>query len=176
MKLKLLLPLSPILIGILLGCSTAVKSPRQYLVAHQSGERSNVLTYSKPAAETMRQIKIESISLTEEQLRKLNALSKNGTENGVRWLVEEKPDTMRNRPWNTQLYIFDQTSKNHCIRVALIDHDGRVDHTWLNDKMLFVRVWLGRIAWTDFVLDAETGRFVYLENGRLDATFDVDRK
>ena len=42
--------------------------------------------------------------------------------------------------------------------------------------MLLVRVWFGRIAWTDFVLDAETRRFAYIENGRLDATFDVDGK
>lgn len=176
MKVKLLLPLVLILTGILFGCSTAFESPRQYLVSHQSGERPDVLTYSKPGAETKRQIQIESMPLTEVQFRRLNALSRSGTENGVRWLVEEKPDTMRGGPWNTQIYILDQAVTNRCIRVALVDHSGRVDHTWLNDKMLLVRVWFGRITWTDFVLDAETRRFVYIENGRLDATFDAEDK
>jgi hypothetical protein len=176
MKLKLLLPLALISTCILFGCSTALESPRQYLVSHQSGERPDVLTYSKPTAKTKRQIEVESVSLTEEQLRRLNALSRSGTENGVRWLVEEKPDTMRSGPWITQLYIFDQAVTNLCIRVALVDDHGRVDHTWLNDKMLFVRVWFGRIAWTDFVLDTETRRFVYIENGRLEATLDAEGK
>jgi hypothetical protein len=36
---------------------------------------------------------------------------------------------------------------------------------WLNEKMLFVEVSWGGIAWTDFVLDTETLRFAYIEDG-----------
>jgi len=100
-------------------------------------------------------------------------LPRSKTQNGVRWLVEEKPDTMRAGPWSTWLYIFDTADTNHCVRVELIDHaSGSVHHAWLNDKLLFVRVWFGRIAWTDFILDSETLRFAYIEDGRLDAVLD----
>ena len=103
----------------------------------------------------------------------LKDLPKSKTDNGARWLVEEKPDTMRGGPWNTQLYIFDTAGTNDCVCVKLLDHAGAdVHHIWLNDKMLFVKVWFGRIAWTDFVLDAETRRLVYIEDGRLDSMFD----
>ena len=177
MKSKITLCLVLVLSGVLFGCSIGFESRRQYLVSHESGERSDILSYSKPSPETLRKIEIELVSLTKEQMRKLNALPKSRTDNGVRWLVEEKPDTRRDGPWNTQLYIFDTAGTNHCVRVELIDHaSSSVDHTWLNDKMLFVKVWFGRIAWTDFVLDTETRRFVYIEDGRLDAVLDSQDK
>jgi hypothetical protein len=176
MKTKLIFCLALVLSGGLFGCSTTNEPIRQHIVSHGSSERPDVLSYSKPSPETLRQIKVENISLTKEELNKLDALSKNQTENGVRWLVEEKPDTMRNGPWNTQIYIFNRDNTNHCVRVELIDHAGSVDHTWLNDKMLFVRVWFGRIAWTDFILDTETRKFVYIEDGRLDAVLDSQEK
>ena len=38
-----------------------------------------------------------------------------------------------------------------------------VEHSWLNEKALFVRVWWGRIVSTDFVLDTDRVSFVYVE-------------
>jgi hypothetical protein len=54
------------------------------------------------------------------------------------------------------------------VRIEMDDNQGRVDHTWIGDKILFVEVWWGRIAWTDFVLDTKTLRFLYIEDGRDD--------
>jgi hypothetical protein len=122
MKSKLILGLALVLSGGLVGCSTAIESPRQYLVSYDPSERSDILSYSKPSSESLRQIKVERVSLTKEQLHTLNALPKSKTENGMRWLVEEKPDTMRDGPWNTRLYIFERDDTNHCVRVELIDH------------------------------------------------------
>ena len=161
----------------LVGCSTANKSPRQYLVSYDPSEHPYILSYSKPSPETLQQIKVEHMSLSKEELNKLTALPKSKTNNGVRWLVEDTPDTMRGGPWNTQLYIFEAVDTNHCVRVELINHgSGGVHHTWLNDKLLFVRAWFGRIAWTDFVLDSETLRFAYIEDGRLDEVLDRQEK
>jgi hypothetical protein len=167
MKSKILLYLELVLMGAT-GCASVHESPTQYIVSYPLGDRPDILSYSKASAETMRQIKIDQIYLTKDQLGKLNALPKSLSQNSVRWIVEEKPDTMRNGPWNTELYIFARDQTNRCLHLALLDNNGRVDHAWLNDKMLFVEVWFGRIAWTDFILDAETHRFVYCENGRLD--------
>jgi len=153
MKPKLILCLALVLSGGLFGCSTIEPT------------RPDAITYSKPSSESLQKIKIERISLTSEQLAKSVLLPKDKTEFGSRWLVEEKPDTMRDGPWNTRLYIFNSADTNQCVRVELLDHASYdVRHTWLNDKMLFVEVYWGRIAWTDFVLNTETLRFAYIED------------
>jgi len=177
MKPKLILCHALILSGVLFGCSTVNESPRQYILTPDNpSEHTDVLTYTKPSPETLKQIKVARVSLTKEELNKLAALPKDAAMSDVRWLVEEKPDTMQNGPWDTQLYIFDTGDTNHCVRVELIDNAGRVDHRWLNGKMLFVTVWFGRIAWTDFILDTETLRFAYIEDGRLDEMLDGPEK
>ena len=123
------------------------------------------VSYSKPSSESLQKIKIERFSLTDEQLRELAALPKTTAEFGSRWLVEQRPDTMRPGPWTTRLYIFDATAGHQCVRVELTDHASYdVQRTWLNDKMLFVRVSWGRIVSTDFVLDTEAIRFAYVED------------
>ena len=72
---------------------------------------------------------------------------------------------MRPGPWTTRLYIFDVTAGHQYVRVELTDHASYdVQRTWLNDKMLFVRVSWGRIVSTDFVLDTEAIRLAYAED------------
>lgn len=123
------------------------------------------VAYSKPASESLQKIKIERVSLSDEQFRKLAALAKTKPEFGSRWLVERRPDTKRPGPWTTRLYVFEATDARHCVRVELFDHASYdVRRSWLNDKMLFVRVWWGRMVSTDFVLDTETLRLTYAED------------
>ena len=123
------------------------------------------VSYSKPSSESLQKIKLERVSLTDEQFRELAVLAKTTAGFGSRWLVEHRPDTMRPGPWTTRLYIFDATDTRHCVRVELTDHASYdVQRTWLNDKMLFVRVSWGRIVSTDFVLDTETMRLAYAED------------
>ena len=177
MKAKILFCLALVLSGVLFGCSTVNESPRQYILTPDNpSERTDILSYSKPSPETLKQIQVARVSLTKEELSKLAASPKDAAIRDVRWLVEEKPDTMRNGPWNTSFYVFDTGDTNHCVRVELIDNAGRVDHRWLNGKMLFVEVWFGRIAWTDFIINIETLRFTYIEDGRLDEMLDGPEK
>ncbi len=154
MNPKLLLALALVLSSGLLGCTT-VQSPRQ-----------DAVLYSTPSSASLQKIKIKRISLTGEQVAELASLPKDKTEFNSRWLVEEKPDTMRAGPWDTRLYIFDSADTNRCVRVELLDQAGyEIRHAWLNEKMLFIGVPWGRMAWTDSVLDTETLRFVYIEDG-----------
>ena len=154
MNFKFLLCLVLGLSGGLVGCSTVQLS------------RQDVVSYSPPSSDSLQKIKIERIFITGEQLSGLASLPKDKTEFGSRWLVEEKPDTMRAGPWITRLYIFDSADTNRCVRVELLDHAGyEVHHPWLSEKLLFVRVPWGRIAWTDFVLNTETLHFDYIEDG-----------
>jgi hypothetical protein len=154
MKFKILLCLALVLSGGLLGCTT-VQLPRQ-----------GAVSYSPLSSASLQKIKVERISLAGEQLAERASLPKDKTEFDSRWLVERKPDTMHAGPWDTRLYIFDSADTNRCVRVELLDHASyEVRHAWLNEKMLFVEVPWGRIAWTDFVLDTETLHFAYIEDG-----------
>ena len=153
MNPKLLLALALVLSSGLLGCTT-VQSPRQ-----------DAVLYSTPSSASLQKIKIKRISLTGEQVAELASLPKDKTEFNSRWLVEEKPDTMR-RALGYAAYIFDSADTNRCVRVELLDQAGyEIRHAWLNEKMLFIGVPWGRMAWTDSVLDTETLRFVYIEDG-----------
>ncbi len=159
MNPKLLPCFALVLCGGLFGCSTIEPT------------RQEAVTYSKPSSESLQKIKIERISLTGEQLAKL-ALEGHGLspedKGGIDppLLLEVWPDWTRDAPWNTRLYIFNSVDTNRCVCVELLDHACySVRHTWLNDKMLFVEVPWGRIAWTDFVLDTKTLRFAYIEDG-----------
>ena len=165
MNSKLLLCLALVLSGGLVGCSTAQLS------------RQDAVSYFSPTSDSLQKVKIECISITGEQLSGLASLPKDKTEFGSRWLVEEKPDTMRAGPWNTRLYIFDSADTNRCVRVELLDHAGyEIRHHWLNEKMLFVRVPWGRIAWTDFILNTETLRFAYIEDGMFTEILEQQEK
>lgn len=38
-----------------------------------------------------------------------------------------------------------------------------VEARWTNEKLVFIRVWWGRVVGSDFIFDAESGRFIYEE-------------
>jgi len=72
---------------------------------------------------------------------------------------------MHDGPWITRLYIFTEADNHRCVKVEARDlANGGVDYEWLNDRALFVRCWWGRIVSTDFVLDTETARPVYIQD------------
>ncbi len=50
------------------------------------------------------------------------------------------------------------------LKLRVVDHaSGGVQVQWLNEKLLFVEVWWGRIASTDLILDVSTKTFLYRE-------------
>ncbi|HKQ37634.1 MAG TPA: hypothetical protein VJ063_06110 [Verrucomicrobiae bacterium] len=72
---------------------------------------------------------------------------------------------MHEGPWTTRLYIFDLANPWQCLVIAARDHaNGGVQYEWLSEKLLFVRCWWGRIVSTDFLLDIDTARSVYIED------------
>jgi len=89
---------------------------------------------------------------------------------GTHWLVALGPDFSREGPWATTLTIGGNPSGGEMLRVTFSDHgSGGVRPTWLNEKLLFVRVWWGRIASSDLVLDVERAALLYAEDADLAA-------
>ena len=51
------------------------------------------------------------------------------------------------------------------LRVTFLDHASYgVRPPWLNEKLLHIRIWWGRILATELALDLETGKPLYVED------------
>jgi hypothetical protein len=51
------------------------------------------------------------------------------------------------------------------VQLSFVDHANySLEVSWVNEKLLCIRVPWGRILGTDLVFDVETGRFVYRES------------
>jgi hypothetical protein len=54
--------------------------------------------------------------------------------------------------------------KDHSIRISFTDAMAVNDVRWINEKLLYMRVWWGRIAATDLVFDVEQERMILSES------------
>ncbi|MEJ2130868.1 MAG: hypothetical protein P8Y95_04430 [Gammaproteobacteria bacterium] len=82
----------------------------------------------------------------------------------ARLILMEKPDFMQEGAWNTKLAVLGNRARPLGLTIEIRDHANNPVHTqWLSEKLLFLRVWWGRIVSTDLVLDVETGDPVYAE-------------
>ena len=81
------------------------------------------------------------------------------------WQARVDADTMKPGPWTTSVY-FGSDGNNEVLKLMLVDHaSGGVQVDWLSEKLVFGRVWWGRIISTDFVLDLQKRQFIYREMG-----------
>jgi len=89
---------------------------------------------------------------------------------GTRWLVAVEPDYTRPGPWTTVLAVSGNPTGGELLRATFRDHgSGGVRTTWLNERLLFVQVWWGRIASSDLVIDVERGALLVAEDADLAA-------
>lgn len=49
----------------------------------------------------------------------------------------------------------------HAWRLSFTDASGEVELQWLNEDLIFVRAWWGRIVATDLLFELSNGRFIY---------------
>jgi hypothetical protein len=54
--------------------------------------------------------------------------------------------------------------KDHVLELDFSELFGLSDVRWVNEKLLFVHAWWGRIAATDMLFDVEAEKFVYIES------------
>jgi len=53
--------------------------------------------------------------------------------------------------------------KDHVVDIDFVELFGLSDIRWLNEKLIFMRAWWGRIAATDLIFDAEREKIIYAE-------------
>jgi len=82
--------------------------------------------------------------------------------NKAYYFMTVRPDFTREGPWSTAVYIY--VEKDQLTRIDLLDHSSLAPGIeWLNEKLLSIRVWWGRIMGTDLIIDVETGTIVSKE-------------
>lgn len=87
---------------------------------------------------------------------------------GTRWFVLAEPDFLAPGPWRTVLTVTARATEAPGWRLTVGDHASYgVRAHWLNEKLLFVEAWWGRVAATDLVLDVESGAPLYAEDADL---------
>jgi len=74
----------------------------------------------------------------------------------------EKPDMQKPGPWDTVVYVYNE--REGLQRIDIKDHSNYgVKIEWINEKLLFLRIWWGRVLGTDLILDIETESVIYEE-------------
>jgi hypothetical protein len=81
---------------------------------------------------------------------------------GVRafWVVA--PDFSQEGPWSTAVFVADVGHGGRAVRISIENHANATPVVqWVNDELLHVQVWWGRIAASDLVFDVVDGVLLY---------------
>lgn len=82
--------------------------------------------------------------------------------NKAYWFVASMSDTTQPGPHSGAVHIYNE--RDHLIRIQLPDiKSGGLKANWINEKLLHMRVWLGRVLGIDAIFDVETEQFAYRE-------------
>lgn len=87
------------------------------------------------------------------------------------------PDTMKAGPWSTVIYAYEAGQTAPFLKVKISNHvGGGVIVNWLNEKLLHLAVFWGRIGSTDLILDVEKREWLYAEDANHGALTDPCRE
>ena len=82
--------------------------------------------------------------------------------NNAYWYSMVRPDTSKDGPWATSIFIF--TEKDYLINIRLEQHcPNFASAQWINEKLIYVQFWLGRVLGVCFIFDVEAEKILYKE-------------
>ena len=81
--------------------------------------------------------------------------------NKAYWYATIAPDRTKPGPWNAEILIYNE--RDYLVRIRLTDIHYCREVEWVNEKLLRIRVWWGRICGTDLILDVEQERIICRE-------------
>ena len=94
-------------------------------------------------------------------------LAKTWSDNGAYWFAVEfdngveRKDGSWSGPRKTIISIFNEG--DHLSQIRLLDHAYRAKVRWINEKLLYVEVWWGRVFGTSLIYDVESEKIIYKE-------------
>jgi hypothetical protein len=120
------------------------------------------VSYSAPDPTFEQRIKLSD---AKESTIPTEARDKKRSPQGTRYLLLQSADFSKPGPWTTTVFIGGAGLNGQVLKVSFVDHgNGGVHAQWLNEKLVFVDVWWGRIASTDLILDVSSRKFLYKED------------
>ena len=71
-----------------------------------------------------------------------------------------QPTFSEKAPWSTTLFI--QHTNGKTLHLDLLNHANiHPRTTWINDELLYIKVWWGRVLGTELILDLKNSTFIY---------------
>jgi hypothetical protein len=105
----------------------------------------------------------QNISLSTDARGEYTGSQRVASPQGTRWLVSLNPDYMKPGPWDTTLIIGNNAGGAPILKASFRDHGNTFSANWLNEKLIYIQVWWGRIVSSDMILDVEKQAFIYNE-------------
>jgi hypothetical protein len=82
--------------------------------------------------------------------------------NNAYWYAVQGADYMKPGPYSTEILIYNE--RGYLISLKLLEHSQYEPKiSWINEKLLYVEVWWGRILGTYLILDVEKEQVIYKE-------------
>jgi 3-oxoadipate enol-lactonase len=84
--------------------------------------------------------------------------------NGAYYFMVMRPNTAETWPCTTSVFVYSE--RDSLVQITLADHYLNFSPTvsWVNEKLLLLRVWWGRIVGTDVIYDVEREKIIYEES------------
>jgi len=108
-------------------------------------------------------IRISHSQKIDEKRSEKNIKEKTFSPNRAYWFTVHASDTMKPGLWSTDIEIFNERS--YLIKIELSDYAATYATTarWINDKLLYVEFWWGRVLGTYFIYDVENESMIIKE-------------
>lgn len=89
----------------------------------------------------------------------------NRSPQGTAKLIHDQvPDFSKAGPWDTRYVVVGSRDRQLHFSVAFKNHASEVVKAqWINDKLLFFRIWWGRVVSTDIIFDIDQRKPIYAE-------------
>jgi hypothetical protein len=82
--------------------------------------------------------------------------------NEAYWFSTEPPDTTKECPWSTSVFLYNE--RPYLIRIEFKNHASYgVKAKWINEKLVYFDVWWGRVLGSSLVYDVEKEDFIIKE-------------
>lgn len=132
--------------------------------------------YGPPDAEALRNLELIADSQSESGPDATQLEPAVATPGGTRRFRLLKPDTMKDGPWQTMIYLYDGADLAPALLVRVSNHKSHgVQARWINEKLLHIVAFWGRIGSTEFILDFEKRKWIYAEDAHYGAMVEPCR-
>jgi len=83
--------------------------------------------------------------------------------NRAYWFAVTQPDTTKPGPYSLRVRLYSE--RDYMLELELLNVYGNFERSvsWVNEKLLHIRVWWGRARGVDLVFDVEEEQFIYKE-------------